>query len=187
MRFLKKKIELALQFAELQKASQKTSKAQENPTQIKSPQEEVPVTSFSPEMKSKKKWGAGNNVLKNYCRAFINFALSSMAQGYLVDEALPYAKFKQILSLKKKNVNCIKGLRALLLQVESDSKDIKAFKGMFQKCCEVFLKYYCVTWIYNSKVDNRLKHLGYRGKILRRVRNPKFFTYLEDFKKEVKQ
>ncbi len=188
MRFLKNKIQRALQSSELRLASQKASESQQDlqeiSIQIESPQEKISLTSCSPVMKNKKKFAAGNNILKNYCRAFINFALSPMAKGYLEEEPLPYGKFKQMLSLKKKNVNCIKGLRALLFQVGSDSKDIKAFKGMFQKCCEVFLQYYCVNWIYNSKVDNRMKHLSYRGKILRRVRNPEYFTYLEDFVKK---
>ncbi len=65
-----------------------------------------------------------------------------------------------------------------------DSREMKAFKPMFQYVCEVFLKYFCVNWVFHSKVEDKVKHLKYRGKILRRIQNPELFTYLEEFKKD---
>lgn len=141
---------------------------------------------------SKRRIAYGNNIMKNYCRALVNFALSSMAVPYLPKNlegaTISYEKFHQMLSQKKKTINCIKSLRNYLLQSTTDTADMRAFKIMFQRTSEVFLKYFCANWIFNSKVEDRMKHLKYRGKMLRRVQNPEHFTYLEDFvKKEGKE
>ena len=196
MRFLKKKIARALQFAELHHPPPEPSKPLETPPSPRQKRETVPSSpsqgfydeeapkTFS-ESPQRKRKSVGNNIMKNYCRALVNFGVSSLARPYLASEAetigISYGKFLQILGSKKKNINCIKGLRGLLLQERRDTMNTKAFKTMFQRSCEVFLKYFCVNWIFNSKVDNKIKHLNYRYKILRRVRNPEHFTYLEDF------
>ena len=196
MRFLKNKIARALQLAELNQSPPQDSKPlesartrrQSREIETLSPLQEFPLEEapkVSDEPPQRKRKSIGNNIMKNYCRALVNFGLSSLARPYLLNEAesfgISYAKFIQILNSKRKNINCIKGLRGLLLQERRDSRNTKAFKTMFQRSCEVFLKYFCVNWIFNSKVDNRIKHLNYRYKILRRVRNPEHFTYLEDF------
>jgi len=169
----------------------------------------LPLTSFSPQVSSKehipspsveaKKSPAtsssgrrrsctGNNIMKNYCRALANFGLSPIAEPYMraEEESLSPEAFRAILEAKKKKVNCIKTLRSLLLQDGRESKEMKAFKSIFQKVCLAFLKFFCVNWIWNSKVADKMKHLKYRGKMLRRVQNPQFFTYLEDFSKKEK-
>jgi len=186
MRFLKTKIARALELSELRNDSQPPaieSKALEAETQASSP---VNADEFRPG-KSKNSWASGNNIMKNYCRAFVNFAISPLASAYLPnnpeEDGISSARFKQILHLKRKRTNCIKGLRSLLLQEESDSNEMKAFKRMLQKSCEVFLKFYCVNWIFHSKIGDRRKHLSYQGKMLRRVRDPEHFTYLENFVK----
>ena len=183
MRFLKKKIALALQFAQSQQASQGDLKTSVSlATMQTTPEMEVlPQDSPQQDCPRKRKTSSGNNIMKNYARALVNFALSPLVRPYMMNEDISYEKFKQALKAKRKNVNCIKGLRSLLLQERRDSRETRAFKIMFQKSCEVFLKYYSVNWIFHSKVDDKLKHLSYRGKILRRVRNPEYFTYLEDF------
>jgi len=54
-------------------------------------------------------------------------------------------------------------------------------KKVFQEICIIFLKFFCVNWLYNSKISEKIAHLKYRFKLLRRVRNPQYFTYLKDF------
>jgi len=139
------------------------------------------------QVQGRKRSSMGNNIMKNYCRAFVNFALSDLANPYLAhrsqESTLSTQRFRQILENKKKKVNCIKSLRGLLLHDKKESKEMEAFKEEFQKLCEVFLKYFCVNWIFHSKVSDRIKHLQYRGKMLRRIQNPEFFTYLEEFGK----
>jgi len=69
----------------------------------------------------------------------------------------------------------------LVIDESQDSEEVKAFKGLFKESCRAFLKYFWVNWIYNSKLENRSKYLTYRGRLLRRVENPEWFTYLETF------
>ena len=127
----------------------------------------------------------GNNVMKNYARAMVNFSLSALADPYLERMKGKYAmnaeKFKVTLLGYKKKVNCIKHLRGILLINKHDTEEMKTFKGIFQELCIVFMKYFSVNWIFHGKMNEKSKYLHYRGKMLRRVQNPEYFTYLESF------
>jgi len=137
--------------------------------------------------KKRSKRSFGNNVMKNYSAAMKHFALSHIAVAYLSElpeiEIVSHETFRSIL-ISKKKVNCIKTLRKLLLQEEGDSRETREFKTLFQKSCLVFIKFFSINWIFNSKLTERSKYLHYRGKLLRRIQNPQYFTYLEDFKEE---
>ena len=124
-----------------------------------------------------------NNIMKNYSRALVNFALSGPARPYLdriiERENITHFDFEWFVSSGRKKVNCIKSLRGKLLITAEDSERIAGCKRAFRDICEVFLKTFSVNWIFNSKISDRKTHLMYRFKILRRVRNPENFTYLE--------
>jgi len=187
MRLLKQKVQRALQLAQHRQA-QEAKICSQNLLKILTARKESPenkVQNVKGVLRKKRKLSPGNNIMKNYCRALVNFGLSSLAVPYLSNQeenSLSYERFFQILTLRKKSTNCIKGLRGLLLKERRDSRETRAFKGMFQGACGVSPKYFCVNWIFNSKVDDKVKHLRYRGRILRRVQNPQYFTYLEDIK-----
>ena len=74
--------------------------------------------------KPKKKL-SGNNIMKNYCRAFANFAVSAPAKPYLDSIVLQYqitvAQFHRFISRDKQKLNCIHSLRNKLLIFASDS------------------------------------------------------------------
>ena len=127
----------------------------------------------------------GNNVMKNYARAMVRFALSELADPYLERMKGKYSMsaetFKNTLLSFKSKVNCIKHLRDILLVSEKDSEEMKIFKRIFQELCVVFMKYFSVNWIYHGKMNEKSKYLHYRGKMLRRVQDPVHFTYLESF------
>ena len=189
MRILKQKVARALQYHQNLLESKKSQALFTFPSHpitsspVSLSQEDAPVKA-----KGRKRACIGNNIMKNYCRALVNFGLSPMAEPYLKceEEFLSRETFKAILEAKKKKVNCIKTLRSLLLQDGRESRDMRAFKTIFQRVCLAFLKFFCVNWIFNSKVADKMKHLKYRGKMLRRVQNPQYFTYLEDFGKREK-
>jgi len=188
MRFLKKKIARALELSKLHSHAETASQPPE--AQDKTPEIAFHLRSSSrgqsmpnhfDQAFKRRRGSSGNNIMKNYCRAMINFGLSDIVSPYLINEAqngLSFERFQQILNCKKRNVNCIKGLRNLLLEERRSSKEMREWKAMFQKCCEVFLKYFCVNWIFQSRVDDKMKHLRYRGRILRRVQNPAYFQFL---------
>jgi hypothetical protein len=202
MRYLKNKIAKAIEHHKLSKTLVSPSKSATKETfQInqkslrKNLKNNDPKSSFMGEENhvnsiktEKRKRAAGNNVMKNYCAAMIHFAFSQMAEPYLAKlpeiQVLTLSKFYSILKLKKSNVNCISNLRQVLVQEQEDSDEIKAFKVLFQKACTVFLKFFSVNWIYNSKLTEKSKYLRYRGRLLRRVQDPAKFTYLEEFKEK---
>jgi len=132
-----------------------------------------------------KKHISGDNIIKNYGRAMTNFAMSNMAKQYLMPITnqlnITLKDFQDYIERKKKSANCIKQLRNML-PVGDDPRDPDLnFKKAFQKICVVFLKFFCVNWLYNSKIAEKIAHLKYRFKIMRRIKNPQYFTYLKDF------
>ena len=139
--------------------------------------------------KSKKiREGTCQNIVKNYSRAFVSFALSPLSLSYLspilAQEELSLGTFYSYISDKKDKINCIKNLRAALLIKPNDSDEIAACKRVFSRISEVFLKSFSVNWLFNSKIENKVIHLNYRFKLLRRIRTPEYFTYLEEIKFE---
>jgi len=92
--------------------------------------------------------------------------------------------FISFIKKKKKAANCIKKLREMLPSRVNQEGPNLAEKVAFQQLCVIFLKIFSVNWLFNSKIDNKQTHLGYRFKILRRVRDPDHFTYLKDFRFE---
>jgi len=190
MRYLKQKIAKACEYQKRLHSSESLGKnpellpTSEVQTEIKVPRQ--PEIQENCVQKSKPKRPMGNNVVKNYANAMIRFALSKVAEPYLSSSPLmrvmSLQAFRQMLAPRTRKTNCIQRLRELLLIDKSkDSKEIKAFKGLFQEACRIFLKYFWVNWIYNSRLEDKSKYLKYRGKLLRRVENPEEFTYLESF------
>jgi len=135
----------------------------------------------SPQIKE----GTCQNIVKNYSRAFISFALSASSVSYLnpilLEQNLDLDQFRTYLNNRKGKINCIKNLRSALLIKSRDSEKEAACKRVFRYISEIFLKYYSVNWLYNSKIANKNAHLNCRFKILRRIRKPEYFTYLEGF------
>jgi len=191
MRYLKQKIAKANEHQKPLQASEFSQK-QSSTSEIKPGQPdlqvqvkiEIPCEAFTEE-KRKPKRSLGNNVMKNYAAAMITFALSKFSDPYLkrlpVIRRLPLTIFRKMLTTKRQSVHCIKSFRELLFIEDEDSDEIIVFKALFKEACKIFLKYFSVNWIYNSKLNDKLKYLKYRGKLLRRVQNPAKFTYLESF------
>lgn len=124
------------------------------------------------------------NIMKNYSRALVKFALSKLAIPYLndmlVSKAADVQTFRQFIKERRARINCIRSLKELLLIEKGDSERLKDIKTAFQQISEIFLKYFSVNWIFSSKVSDKLVHLKYRFKMLRRIRNPAYFAYLQE-------
>jgi len=182
MRYLKQKIAKANEQQKLLQGSDPFEK-QSDALLFSEVQVKIEIPS---EAKIKPKRCLGNNVMKNYANAMVNFALSKVAEPYLTRsplvKAMPLQLFRQLLLSKKRIINCITSLRgALAIDASQDSDEIKMFKGLFKEACRVFLKHFWVNWIYNSKLNDKSKYLKYRGRLLRRVESPELFTHLESF------
>lgn len=128
---------------------------------------------------------SAKNIIKNYGRALANFAASDLASSYLTklaeQEKIKEKEFRKYISSKKKQARCIKGLRDLLLITEDDSQMTVAYKKIFRELSIIFMKFFSVNWIFGGKLCDKKIHLKYRFKILRRIQNPEFFTYLKGF------
>jgi len=126
-----------------------------------------------------------NNIMKNYCRGITNFSLSRLAVPYLMPllqkHKIELERFRKFLQNKKSNINCIKQLRQMLLISPNDSAEATSIKNIFKDLTIIFLKYFAPNWIYNTKIIDKFAHLKFRFKILRRVKEPLYFTYLQGF------
>jgi len=206
MRFLKNKIARAMELAnarllkqikeEAQEASSAsfakvdqaiTMKTEENTSVTTGPctPKRLPK---SPEtqVKRKRESNINKNIVKNYARAMVNFALSKVATPYLQElfKKEEYAEMKGFLTFieaKKEEITSIRRLRDLLVPTEQDDELVQGYKRVFKAIGLIFIRDFTVNWVYSSKISDKLTHLKYRFKMLRRVQNPEFFTYLEDF------
>jgi len=207
MRSLKKKISLALQAASRQN-TQVLIKLEE-PEQSSfcfvkmeegvDPKEKLPIEKKKPAKNPVKKAATGQpskrpkrqsninkNIIKNYARAMLNFALSTISFPYLEilmkrEKGLSIEGFQAFLDEKKDEITSIRKLRGLLLVTEDDGEAVSGCKRVFKELCLIFIRDFSVNWIYHSKVSDKLTHVKYRFKILRRVQCPVYFTYLESF------
>jgi len=214
MPYLKSKVSRALDKAHHQSSPAQDVKIEETESssqsackkeEIPSPQQtvgfkpfpkSVPKTKVEPSSKkspqsfqaSKKDIQSNKNIVKNYARAMVNFAVSTHALPYLDkilqdEEDVNLNDFRMYMQERKEDITSIKNLRELLLINDDDEEQVVAFKRIFRATCVVFIKFFSVNWIYSSKVGDKITHVRYRFKILRRVRNPEHFTYLENFSK----
>ena len=135
---------------------------------------------------------SSKNIMKNYSRALVNFASSSVAKSYLFPVVkrhdISLQELQNYFAKRKEQIHCINRLRELLLVKSEDTRQMAAIKTVFREISIVFLKFFSVNWVFSSKVCDKISHLNFRQKILRRVQNPVYFTYLQEFaKKEVEK
>jgi len=123
------------------------------------------------------------NVVKNFGKQMASFSCSVLSMPYLVPLAQQFnvttSGFLDWIEEHKTRINSISALRSLLLITEDDSPEVKSYKKIFQQLGEIFIKYFSVNWIFNGRISNKLVHLKYRFRMLRRIRNPESFTYLK--------
>jgi len=196
MRFLKNKIALAkaLSSENSQSPTKKPSSKRKRSTESTSPSsssgQSMIITKASYQLTSSAPKGSTSckNIMKNFSRVLVKFALTKLAVPYLKvilsEEGVSLQEFLGFLKERRSKINCIKSLKELLLVEENDVEKMKVIKRTFQKISEIFLKYFSVNWIFSSKVSDKLAHLKYRFKMLRRIQNPSYFGYLQDFNKE---
>ena len=126
------------------------------------------------------------NIVKNYGRAICAFAVSKLARPYILDFSEKHGiimnDFIQHVQNMKSKIDGLVHFRSLLLKEKDDDLTILAYKNLFKEISEIFIKYFSVNWIFHSKVHYKNAHLKFRFKVLRRIQNPEFFTYLQSSK-----
>jgi len=188
MSILKKKVRLV---QELQGKKLQAPKVEiiEQPT-LEAPSRERKAKAVS----NKRRKGSGSaitpekircakNIVKNYGKAIATFACSNLAEPYLdehlQEQGISLNDFISYATTAKKAIENIDSFRNVLLIKDQDSEKEVACKKVFQHIGEVFIKNFSANWIYNTKIVHKLTYLKYRFKMLRRLRNPEFFTYLK--------
>jgi len=125
------------------------------------------------------------NIVKNYGKAICSFACSEIGKPYL-DSVLEknniqqkHKEFIAYICKVKESIDSIQSFRSLLLITENDTDDMIAYKRAFAAIGEIFIKYFSVNWIFSGRITHKDTHLKFRFKMLRRIQNPEFFTYLK--------
>jgi len=125
------------------------------------------------------------NIVKNYGKAICSFACSDIGKPYLqsvLEKNKIQQKQKEFIAYickVKESIDSIQSFRSLLLITENDPEDMIAYKKAFAAIGEIFIKYFSVNWIYSGRITHKDTHLKFRFKMLRRIQNPEFFTYLK--------
>jgi len=131
--------------------------------------------------KSKRMSERLKNIVKNYGKNCATFAIGELGHQFLLEalseEEIP--RFKEYIRSKIPSITNIANFREMLLVSETEPVEIGVFKKAFQHVCEVFVRDYSFNWIFHSPRINDVKgHIFARFKMLRRIRDPKNFTYI---------
>jgi len=182
MRFLKKKVKS--QEKKDEEAMREYIKIEDDSEeQNKSIVKEVILPMRGPRKNPTSPNGNSKNIVKNYGKALCAFAASDLSIPYLQDMKKEFSfeihDFRSYIKDKKETINSIESLRRLLVESAGDSSEVKCYKKLFQKLSIIFLKFFAVNWIYHGKLTHKIAHLKFRFKMLRRIKNPEYFTYLK--------
>ena len=121
------------------------------------------------------------NIVKNYGKKCANFAISKIGQSILKEKFTTeeFSQFKQYIRMRISKITNIRNFRDMLLVLEEDSLKIAKFKESFQYVSEIFIRNYAICWIFHSSRMSDVKgHIYARHKMLRRIQDPKNFTYI---------
>jgi len=182
MRFLKNKIALARSFYARKAQERQTNTRTSQKTDINRGSSCVPQS--PPKLSSdSESYRATKNIVKNYGRAISAFALSNLAVPYLNNivekERISLQQFTEYIRQIKGSIDGLTHFRSTILIEQDDDHHIAAKKRVLMAISEVFIKYFSVNWIYNSRVFHKKAHLKFRFKMLRRIQHPELFTYLK--------
>jgi len=195
MRFLKNKIALAKALADVQSMERRrirrttqsdTPRSEPNSHElikehddqtISKKRMKIPGVKLTPESTRSIK-----NISKNFARAICTFAISDMALPYLKpllrQEYVIREDFVNFVHQIKPLIIGLFKFRSVLVTHQNDDQDVAAYKEVFRKIGEVFVKFFSVNWIYNGKLKHKEAHLRFRFKMLRAIRYPELFTFL---------
>jgi len=122
------------------------------------------------------------NIPINYGKAIASFAVSPLAlpylKSYLKGKALSVKEFVDLINESKEGIRGIDTFRAMLLIEKKDNLKIVLCKKAFQWISEVFIKCFSVNWIIHGRMAHKMTYLKYRHKMLRRIKQPEYFTYV---------
>eukprot|EP00330_Aristerostoma_sp_ATCC50986_P006148 CAMPEP_0114592912 /NCGR_PEP_ID=MMETSP0125-20121206/14616_1 /TAXON_ID=485358 ORGANISM="Aristerostoma sp., Strain ATCC 50986" /NCGR_SAMPLE_ID=MMETSP0125 /ASSEMBLY_ACC=CAM_ASM_000245 /LENGTH=221 /DNA_ID=CAMNT_0001791785 /DNA_START=32 /DNA_END=697 /DNA_ORIENTATION=+ len=127
------------------------------------------------------------NIVRNYSKAICRFILSPVSDEYMCDiikkdNLQVNAKtFKDYIKLQRKSLDCIPALKKLLIVEEYDDIEMAHTKKLFVEMALIFIKYFSVKWIFNSRLSYKFAYLKFRFSFERRLKNPELFNHMNPF------
>ena len=128
----------------------------------------------------------GTKIVRNYAQVLCSFGSSIMAKSFLkklieqkYNGLVEIEAFQLYIRRKKESTQSMASLRDLLTVKQDETELEISYKRLFSDISVVFLKFFAVNWIFSGKVKHKLDHLKCRHKMIRRVRNPEYFTFLK--------
>jgi hypothetical protein len=122
------------------------------------------------------------NVVKNYGKQIIKFIKHPLGKKIAMEQLNGDTKQVGMLALYMKSQSEITNMndfRNILIVREEDGEEIKLYKEAFKAMSIEFVQSYSHNWIFNSnRIADKWSHIYAKPKILRRLKNPEFFTYL---------
>jgi len=88
-------------------------------------------------------------------------------------------EFLDFVAKVKEKVESIQSFREALIAKDKEDDHTRHFKEIFVYLAEVFIKFFSVNWIFSGRVAHKDTHLKFRFKMLRRIKNPESFTYIQ--------
>jgi len=182
MRFLKNKIRLAEEAFQRKQQKNllspgKTSEISE-PSTISSPithgdRSKRTCSSYSEPILASTFTKPTKNVVINYGKAILSFAMSGLAPEYISryfsEEKIHLPSFHAFLLETKPKISGYKNFEGIFIAEEKDSPIVALYKKVLKMLGEVFVKYFSVNWIIHGKVAHKLVYLKHRYLILRRI------------------
>lgn len=90
--------------------------------------------------------------------------------------SMTFSSFMAILRARKRRINSIADLRSFWL--ESEEED---FPKIARILSNIFLRFYSLEYIFNSRISNYAGHVKYRGRLVEALQNPHNFTSIKQY------
>jgi hypothetical protein len=123
--------------------------------------------------KSEQKSGKTRRIIKNLLRGIIDFIISDISLPYLEQikrrdgDEFNVSTFQEFFSIQKEYIYDLKDFRKLIVVVDGETGQEAIYKKVCQKISVVFLKYFAVNWLYQTKHNHKKTYLKLRFKLLR--------------------
>jgi len=116
------------------------------------------------------------SLMKNIAKALVMFILSELAPPYLDqiqrtdNENFEIVSFLDYIKTQREYVNHLKCFKSLFFSSNGENESEVIYKRVCRKMAIIFLKYFSVNWIFQSKLSNKQAYLRVRFKLLRQIR-----------------
>lgn len=116
-------------------------------------------------------------VMRNLTKAILDFSVSELSAPYLEqmqkhdEKNLRLDRFYEYINTQKEYLGYSKSLKELVVYGEGETEQEVLYKRVFKKIAVIFLKFFVVNWIFQSRIRNKDMYLRLRFKVLRMIQN----------------